>query len=485
MIASPRAAAPALERMFDLPPSEADERLEVEGQALPEWLDGTCYFNGPARYRRGDLAYRHWLDGDGAVSSLRITRGERPRFRRRFVQSTKLRDEEAAGRALFRTFGTAFDGDRLRRGLGLESPVNVSVVPFAGHLLAFGEQGLPWALDPDTLETRGEHTFNGRLNAVSPLSAHPSIDPESGEMFNFGISYAARRPLVNLYRFTPDGELAGRRRIPLPYPCSMHDFGLSRRWATFYVNPHLLDVTGIIESGQCVMDSLSWQPDLGSRLLVVDRESGEIALDVALELPRACLHHIHSFEADGLLYVDLLELDEPVYGQYQPLPDLYRSVAPGRPVRWVVDPEKGAWIERRTLPYDAAPDFPAVDVRIVDGDYDDFWMLGISATGRSGRKFFDQLVHLRWSDESIDLWQAPAGRLLASEPIFAGQPGRPGRGLVVCHELDLGAGDASQGGGLSSSFLVFDAQNIAAGPITHLPLSTAIPACFHAGWAPA
>jgi hypothetical protein len=39
------------------------------------------------------------------------------------------------------------------RDLALASPVNVSVYPVAGRLLAFGEQGLPWELDPVTLET--------------------------------------------------------------------------------------------------------------------------------------------------------------------------------------------------------------------------------------------------------------------------------------------------------------------------------------------
>ncbi|MEM7050027.1 MAG: carotenoid oxygenase family protein [Acidobacteriota bacterium] len=467
-----QAAAP-LEVLFELDPWEGTCELEAPATTLPDWLDGTCYFNGPGAFRKGELAYRHWLDGDGIVSALTLGQG-RQRFTRRFVASTKRQDEAAAGRALYRTFGTAFEGDRLRRGLGLESPVNVSAVPFSGTLLAFGEQGLPWSLDPVTLETRGEHTFGGRLNAISPLSAHPCIDPESGEMFNFGLSYAARRPLLNLYRFAADGELLSRRRIGLPYPCSIHDFGLSRRFATFYVNPHLLDVASLMNDGRAVLDSLSWQPDLGSQLLVVDRESGaETArLDIA---GRACLHHIHSFEADGLLFIDVLELDEPAYEQYQPLPSLYATVAAGRPTRFVVDPEASRLLEERRLPYDSAPDFPAFDSRLADRDYDDFWFLGISERARPGAKFFDQLCHLRWSDEGQDLWTCPAGQVLASEPIFAGRPGRPGEGLIICHLFDLAA--------RRSEMLFFDAGEVAAGPRHRLTLPAAITACFHGTFA--
>ena len=38
--------------------------------AVPPWLRGSYYLNGPARFSRGDLRYQHWLDGDGMVCAL-------------------------------------------------------------------------------------------------------------------------------------------------------------------------------------------------------------------------------------------------------------------------------------------------------------------------------------------------------------------------------------------------------------------------------
>jgi carotenoid cleavage dioxygenase-like enzyme len=38
----------------------------------------------------------------------------------------------------------------------LEPPANVSVCRYGEHLLAFGEQTLPYSLDLVTLQTRGE-----------------------------------------------------------------------------------------------------------------------------------------------------------------------------------------------------------------------------------------------------------------------------------------------------------------------------------------
>lgn len=493
--------APLLERVFDRVPEEASYRVEPSEGAVPAWMRGTYYLNGPARFRRGERAYGHWLDGDGMVCSLRFDpdgdEAGGPRFTSRFVRSEKLVQEEEAGCALFRCFGTGFAGDRLLRGIALASPVNVSVYPFAGKLLAFGEQGLPWELDPETLETVGEHTFGGRLNAVSPFSAHPGFDhvqgeaQRSGEMVNFGVSFSAERPTLNLYRFDGEGALLYRKRVPLPYPASIHDFGLSPRYAVFYVNPYLLDMRPLMEEGATVLDCLSWQPERGSSLLVVERETGEVAASVPIGTGY-CLHHVNAFEPDpGRLVVDVLELEEPVYPDYTPVPDLFVDVAPAHPVRYVLDlsaGESGAVVERREAPYRLAADFPAIDPRRAGEPTDRFWMLAISRTGERGRKFLDRLVAIdfaldleeggRIGEEAAeaDAWQAPVGRYLGGEPVFVPRPGS-GDGVIVVQELDAERREMA--------FLLFDAYRLSEGPVARLPLEDPVHLGFHACWDPA
>lgn len=462
--------APGLERLFTL------EEVEGEGGAVvvtgdwPSGLRGRVFWNGPGAAGKGDLRYRHWLDGDGLVATLRL--GAQPSFASRFVRSTKRVEEEAAGAALYRTFGTRFAGDRLQRGLALASPVNVSVHPFAGCLLAFGEQGLPWALDAATLATRGEHTFGGALNAVSPFSAHPALDRAHGELYAFGVSFAATAPLVHLYRFGADGALLRRARVPLPFPCSIHAFGLSSGHALLYANPYLLDAAALLRDGRTVQESLAWRPELGSRLLLVRREDfapvGEVALG-----ERYCLHWINAFEDGETLVADVIELDRPVYDQYEVLPDLFREVAPGRPVRLRIDLAGRRRVERRELPYDRAPDFPVVAAADAGRPYDRFWMLGISATGAPGRKFFDELVGLDWSTGAADVFRAPRGTYFASEPVHVAGPGG---GVLLCLAFDAGR--------VATEAWLFDAGAVARGPVARLALPRAIPALFHGAWSP-
>jgi all-trans-8'-apo-beta-carotenal 15,15'-oxygenase len=471
--------APGLERAFVAP---AEQRCEprIEG-VIPPFLRGTYYLNGPARFERGDLRYRHWLDGDGMVCALRFADGGDNRgatFTSRYVRGTRLAEEEAAGRALYRSFGTAFPGDRLVRGVALESPLNVSIYPWEGRLLAFGEQGLPWELDPETLETRGPFNFGGAVNPISPFAAHPKIDPETGELFNFGVNFTSAQPSLNLYRFHADGRLVYRRRLPIAVPASLHDFCLSGKYVIFHLGPYLLDMSRLGE-GSTLMDSLRWEPERGSELLIVRREDGEAVATVPVG-KRYVLHGINAFETEGRLIVDVVELDRPVYDQYL-LPGLFADVGPGRPVRFIIDVpstdlSSATLVETREIAYDLAPDFPAIDPALAGKPYDDLWMLGISRTGRPGRKFFDQVVHLSWAHpQSPEIWQAPAGWYLGGEPAFAANP--EGGGAVICQRFDAATGE--------SAFLIFDAFRVEAGPVAVVPLETPVHLGFHAVFAPA
>jgi carotenoid cleavage dioxygenase-like enzyme len=465
--------APLIERAFSLEPREQSYIVEnIEGE-IPEFIRGSYYLNGPARFSRGDFDYRHWLDGDGMVCALRFESG-RVQFTNRFVRSTKFVVEEEIGHPVFRAFGTAFEFDRLKRGIMLESPLNVSVYPYSGTLLAFGEQGLPLELDPVTLESRGEFNFSGRLNDVSPFAAHPKFDFITGEMFNFGIAFSSVEPHLNLYRFGEGGQLLYRKRLPIAYPCSIHDFSLSQSYAVFYLSPYILNMEALARAGRTLMDSLSWEPERGSRLLIVARDTGEQVTTIPIG-NHYCLHLINCFEKDDRLTVDVLEMERPIYDQYQVVPDLFTDVCEGQPVRFVIDVDNSELVKTTAIDYRLAPDFPSIAPRQFTQPYRDFWMLGISATGQRGRKFFDQLIHADWaSAKTRDIYQAPPQHYLGGEPIFVGNPREEKAGAVICQVFDAER--------VRSSFVIFDAFKVARGPVATLGLKEPIHLGFHASF---
>ena len=465
--------APLLERAFDLDIREGTYRLDDIAGEVPQYIRGTYYLNGSGRFTVGDVRYRSWVDGDGMACALRFE-DDAIHFTNRFVRTTKFVTEEEAGRAVFRQFGTAFEGDRLRRGIATETPSNVSIYPFGGVVLAFGEYAVPWALDPITLETLEQYTFNDRLNDITPFSPHPKIDRASGDLYNFGIAFSAKQPKLHVYRFDRLANLVFRRRIPIDYPYSVHDFSLSARYMTFHLSPYLLNIETLMNAGAATIDAMVWEPDRGSALCIVSCETGERVATIPIG-QRYCLHLINSYEEEGRFVVDLIEYDRPLFDQYEVVPDLFTDVSAGRPVRFVVDTDRWAIEGQRELDYDLSPEFPSMDQREAARPSDHAWMLGISASGKKGRKFFDQLVHVDWRETTVgDVYQAPRHQYFGAEPVFVG--GSNGEGAIVCHVFDADR--------IGSHFAIFRSRCVADGPVATLGLRHPIYLGFHATFVP-
>jgi all-trans-8'-apo-beta-carotenal 15,15'-oxygenase len=313
------------------------------------------------------------------------------------------------------------------------------------------------------------------LNDLSPFSAHPKIDRATGELFNFGVSFSDP-PFLNFYRFDSGGHQKMRKRIPLPYPCSLHDFALSRRFAIFHLSPYLLDIKAFLLDRRSLFDSLEWRPHQEYRLLILDRNQGSVAASVPTDTGY-CLHWINAFESGELLTLDFVEFERPIYDHYRPVPDLFHTAPIGRPVRCEVDISTMRIVRRRELDFTCAPDFPIIPPQFLGRACDRFWILGISATGAHGRKFFDRLARADWNTQTAsDVYSTPPGHYLAGEPVYAGNPSDGSEAVVLCQMVDV----VKQ----RSSFALFDASNLREGPVSTICLDRPIPPAFHAAFEP-
>ena len=301
----------------------------------------------------------------------------------------------------------------------------------------------------------------------------PTTNPEFP--FNFGIAYSANKPTLNLYEFDAAGRLVRRQRRRLDMPHSNHDFALSQGHVAFFLSPLLMNFEKFWEQDLSVMESLTWEPGKGSRILVIPRNSPfEESFQIAAG-SGYCLHLINCFEEGGRLNVDLLELEASIYSEYQPIPDLFSNAIPGRPTRYVIDLDSRELVSRENLPYDRSPDFPSIDGRLAGRPYDDFWMLGIAEAGRQGRKFFNQLAHGSWSRRGADHYEVPAGEYLGGEPICISNPDDPSEAVVVVQHLDAKNDQAA--------FVLFEAMNVSKGPVARVPLRHKIHPGLHASFA--
>ncbi|MEN0060908.1 MAG: carotenoid oxygenase family protein [Myxococcota bacterium] len=316
----------------------------IEGQVPPS-LNGVLFRNGPGRLERRAVRYGHPFDGDGHVLRLAFDKGT-VHYTNRFVRTPYFIQEEAFDRVCFRSFGTNRPGGWRANTLRLEvkNPANTNVVWHAGRLLALWEGGLPYALDPVTLATRGPVDFDGALvnhaadrvaQPVHPLTAHPRTCPATGELHAFGITFGMRS-MLRIHRIGESG-IEELRRLHLGSPSLVHDFGLTEHYWVFVLPRGRFDAPGFALGRKTPYQALTLFDDEPLTVMVVPRYGGT---PIRLEAPPGFVFHI----ADAVEETDRrLSLDVVRYGAYPPLDDrdaLYAGDKPGivpRLERLVID----------------------------------------------------------------------------------------------------------------------------------------------------
>ncbi|KAL2848900.1 carotenoid oxygenase [Aspergillus pseudoustus] len=145
-----------------------------------------------------------FVDDDGNVSAFRVQDGKIS-MKIRYVETDRWLLERKAGRRLFGRYRNPFDNHPCVR-LANDSMGNTNIIYWAGNILSLAERGLPYALDPDTLQARGPDPYNLPFKI---FSAHPKVDPHKNELV--GWSYSAkglRTRDICTFSIDPNGENA-------------------------------------------------------------------------------------------------------------------------------------------------------------------------------------------------------------------------------------------------------------------------------------
>lgn len=259
------------------------DRLEIEGE-LPTDLNGLYVRNGPNPYFPPDWRY-HAFDGDGMVHAVRFDRG-RASYRNRWVSTGALGEEIAAGRTLWK--GIKEPQRRDRPDEPMKNTSNTDVKYHAGRLVTMWyRSGMPYALDPLTLETLGRADYDG---ALTRISAHSRPDEKTGELIWF--DYGTEAPFMRYGVIGPDGRSRHRIDIDLPGPRLPHDMAVTPRFTILHDFPLLLDEAAW-RSGRY---KLSFRPDLPTRFGVLPRHGAASEIRWFEARPCYMLHVVNAWE---------------------------------------------------------------------------------------------------------------------------------------------------------------------------------------------
>jgi carotenoid cleavage dioxygenase-like enzyme len=437
-----------------------DHGLAVTG-SLPVGLRGMFVRNGPNPQFAPSGRY-HPFDGDGMIHAVYLEDGD-VRYRNRWVESKGLLLERERGRSLYGGLAEfrVPEPDVVEAGGMIKNSGNTHTVRHAGRMLALLEACLPTEIDRE-LATLGEWDFDGKLTGA--FTAHPKIDPVSGEMLFFG--YQPFPPFLRYHVVAADGTLVHSADIDLPNAMMMHDFAVTEHYSLFLDSPALFDASQLMSGGPM----MRWAPEAGTRLGVLPRYG--TGSDIRwFDLDNQYVVHFFNAWDDG----DTIEIRAP---RFSAMPGAFDFEDPtGKetpfPWRWTVDLASGTVRDEQTD--DRGGEFPRVN--------DDL------AT-RPTRYLYNCMART-WEFEfefhGVVKYDTVTG---AASEFFYGDSEVSGEHVFV-PDPD---GTAEDDGWLlsmvtdrasdTSDLAVLDARDVAAGPVARVRMPRRVPLGFHANWFP-
>ncbi|UGT44051.1 carotenoid oxygenase family protein [Nocardia yamanashiensis] len=442
--------------------------LFIEGE-LPADLAGVFYRNGAEPLYPPTAEDYHWFDGDGMVYAFFLADG-RVSLRNRWVRTGKLLLEMKEGRRLFGVHGNPATTDPLAAGTRYNT-ANTNIVLHGGKLLALMEGAPPVELDPRTLDTLGEEHYGGVVTTT--FGAHPTVDHGTGEMINIG-SVARRKGTAPELRYDIidfEGKLITSETVPVPYQSMLHTFFVTANHVVFPVTPLDVSLRRAISGGPMV----AWDPDRPTLLGVMPRRGGASDVRWFEAPPRHMMHQANVWEQDGRLIADLAaaegtSLFPSLDGTRRPHRETRQSLR-----RWIIDPAAATAVVREEILNDRDIQFPRPDDRLATtpSRYAFANSNLHSADGRADG--MDSVVRVDTADGSEDLYHFGDGAA-AGELIFAPRIGGTGEldGYAVTLVHRAGAAD--------TQLAVFDAGDLAAGPLALVHIPFVIPSGFHCNY---
>jgi carotenoid cleavage dioxygenase len=458
--------------------------LEVVEGTVPTGLDGLFVQAVPDQVYLPDVPVLHPMTiaagGDGAVRAFRFKDGFVD-FRSRYVRTERFLLERQARRPLFGNYRDPFSDDPSVAGKD-RTTANTAIYFHAGRMLASKEDGLPYEVDPVTLETRGVWNAHGDITSRT-FTAHPKFDPDTGEMFGFG--YAAKGETtrdIAYYVIDAAGKVIHEVWFEAPYSAMIHDCALTENYMIFPIMPVTSDLARLKAGGSHFV----YDGDMPQVFGVLPRFG--TAEDVRwFRAPHAFPGHtVNAYEEDGTIVFDLYETDGNGFAPV--VPDKSgRSTPPGslttRHVRRRIDYHADATdlLDREVLAV-VNGEGPHIDPRRQIRSHRHVFVptldrskLTTDVNGRPYPVMFNQLSHFDLVAGTRDDWY-PGPAATFQDPVY------------VPRSPDAAEDDGYLIAALSwplerrSELVVLDTRDLAGGPVARLRLPVRMRLGIHSTW---
>ncbi len=445
---------------------ECDARdIIIEGE-VPQDLTGTFYRNGPNPQFAPRGQY-HWFGGDGMIHAFHIEDGK-VSYRNRWPRTVKFNLEREAGHALFNPFNP-MDVDPSVQGMETDGLANTNIVWHGDKLLALEEGHAPFELDPVTLESRGAWKFDETL--VGPMTAHPKIDPETGEMVFFGYSVDGMLSNKMSYHVVDgSGKLVSSQFFDAPYAAMVHDFMVTKDYVLFPIMP----LTASLERAMAGGPPFAWERDKGNCIGVMRRDGSVDAIRWFRGESSYVFHPMNSWNDGEVVTCDVSEYKRAPLFPNADGSKGERDDGLARLNRWTLDMGSNTDDYKTETLHDVSCEFGRLDERLACHSYRYGYMLcdGKQKAEAGGFNAIGRVDHETGKLETCSL----PGDHAVSEAIFVpkSEDAAEGEGYLLSVVYDA-AKDKSH-------LMALDAENVAGEPLFRAHLDHRVPFGFHGNW---
>ena len=438
--------------------------LSLEG-SIPRDLKGTFYRNGPGKTERGEFRYQHLFEGDGMLQSFSIADGKII-HQGKFIETPKFQKEQQANKFLYSGPDTQIANPLPVSSADMVNTANTNIIFVGDDLWALWEAGSPTCVDPETLKYEeqvnlGKKTqYQNSLKGL-PFSAHPKIEP-NGDIWNFGLNQSGH---IVLYHLSDKGTVKNVGIINAQYKGAMlHDF-LMTESHLLLILPSLKKEQNISSTQQGFFNRIVYDENQPMRVLVFSKT--DLALKKQYELPAGfAFHYGNAWEERN----GTIRFDASLYPNVDVLHSMSRTMQ-GQ----VNNPHQ----ESKTALFALNPNGTATQTIL--NTISEFPKVCDHIVGLRN-KFIYHLSSSRnnlWSDTLCSL-NVDSGKLdsfdfgkdfLVEEHVSVCPQRKEGTGYLIGTALHVPS--------KRSCLNIFEAKNIAQGPIARAWLSHHLPLGFH------
>lgn len=462
--------------------SEGRASCSIRGE-WPKDLCGSLFRTGPGLFERGGDRRRMVIDADGMMRHFSIDNGH-VSFANKHIRTDKFIAEEKAGRYLYPTFAMSLSEGGLANSIAnLKNQASVTTFFFGERLFATDEMQPVVEISPDTLEImKSPLTFGN-----GPFKAHARITHFGSSLLHL----AKLNPVTSLLQFQVyDLSLKRvRQTVPVKVTRNFHDWHVTPNYYVVLLPPAYLNKWQLAKAlfgAATIGDAFQFRANEKAQLLVIPK-NGDPA--TTIDLPEAfdSWHSINAFERDGQLVYDFIATP----GRGSPVSDqsamsrimrgdlaLNSQMRESQTYRAVID------LKSRSLAscFAHGPhgvEMPTIDARRAGLEHRDaFFIAGQEGVDSQLVRFSSSSASDGISDRlHEDRYDFGPGKFV-TEPIFAPRSVRSNDSLGGGYLLSEVYSHAEK----RSMLAVFDAFDLASGPIAEAWLDHHLPIGFHGAW---